>query len=374
MRKVMHDPALLYRWLDMRVRDNLTRYTYPYTLGWALPPRMLSFTITSRCNLRCQMCRRWQIEGDFNALSGSKRDIDEDLFRSIIDEVAGSRPWINFSGGEPTLHRGLLSMVRYVRERGLLCDITSNGAVLAKKAQALVDADPTAIAVSIDGPREIHDEIRGVKGTFDKALRGIEAVHEARERAGKPNPEVWISFTVSNINLSHAVEMLEIARKYGVRFNLSQLWFCTPRMVEDHNRAHGQELPAIPQDVEYLDPTIIDERRLIEVMSELERRANGHPLTFEPSSLGPRSIGGYYSEAERFIGPTKCRFPWNGCTVLADGTLMVCLNHLNIELGKAGDRGFLAAWNSPRARAFRRQLAREGTFPICARCCNLYQP
>lgn len=82
--------------------------------------------------------------------------------RALGDERAGFRPLIAFSGGEPLLYKDCVSLVRHIKARRLPCIVLTNGVLLGRHAEGLVESGLDAIAVSLDGPEAVHDEIRGV--------------------------------------------------------------------------------------------------------------------------------------------------------------------------------------------------------------------
>src|SRR3990172_2075982 len=96
-----------------------------------------------------------------------KSELTIDELKSIIDEVKFYGPNITFFGGEPLLYKEWATLVRYIKEAGLRCNIITNGMLLEKHAEEVVGLGIDEIIFSLDGPREIHDTIRGAEGIFD---------------------------------------------------------------------------------------------------------------------------------------------------------------------------------------------------------------
>jgi MoaA/NifB/PqqE/SkfB family radical SAM enzyme len=84
------------------------------------------------------------------------------------------------TGGEPLLVKHLEDLIRYAKKKGMLCGITTNGTLLTKERfNSLIDAGVNNITVSLDSLKEeIHDDIRGVRGTYKKTLNNFNEIKE----------------------------------------------------------------------------------------------------------------------------------------------------------------------------------------------------
>ena len=140
------------------------------------PPFLVSYSITSRCNLACKHCYSESTED-----SGSDDLTAEESLR-LIDDLAG---WgiglLVFDGGEPLCRGDFLELARHASERGIQVGIGSNGTLIDEAiAKKMLDAGIRSVAISIDGADpETHDSFRGKRGAFDEALRGADACRDA---------------------------------------------------------------------------------------------------------------------------------------------------------------------------------------------------
>ncbi len=99
-----------------------------------------------------------------------------DLARMLPDiERLGVRSGVVLTGGEPLMHSNLWPLCAMLRERGIRITMLSSGLLLARKAEQIAENIDDVI-VSLDGPREVHDSIRGVAGAFDLLKLGVEAL------------------------------------------------------------------------------------------------------------------------------------------------------------------------------------------------------
>jgi len=142
------------------------------------PVRDLRVSITDRCNFRCVYCMPKEVYGrDYAFLP--RRDLltFEEIARLARVFAGLGVEKIRLTGGEPLIRREVESLVEMLAEiPGLDLTLTTNGAVLAQKAQALKDAGLRRITVSLDS---LDDEVFGAMNDVDfpvqLVLEGIEA-------------------------------------------------------------------------------------------------------------------------------------------------------------------------------------------------------
>jgi len=152
-----------------------------------LAPDFLFLQINKRCNLRCQHCDFWKLDDDDRPryLSGERR-------REVMDEFAQMRPGgaVVICGGESMLDlEDYFGVATHCRTRGLRCLSVINGTRVRdrERADRMVLEGPHEISVSLNSHRaELHDRTRGVRGSFDKAVRALRLLLEARARHATP--------------------------------------------------------------------------------------------------------------------------------------------------------------------------------------------
>jgi len=129
------------------------------------PPELITVVITDRCNLRCRECHYANSEANgyqLNQVGG----MDYDLYCKVLDEIPGN-PIVSITGGEPLLHQDVADFIVYAKANNHLCTLVTNGWMLAKRAQELCDAGLDLLTVSLDGPQDIHNSIRG-NGSYER--------------------------------------------------------------------------------------------------------------------------------------------------------------------------------------------------------------
>jgi len=170
------------------VKSRCVGISTPLAVGWA---------ITNRCNKRCAYCALW--EKDEDELSTSQ-------VLSIIDTLSDmGTGMISFTGGEPLLREDIGKIIGYIHDKGIKVKLNSNGALVKEKIKDLNRLD--LLTLSLDGPEEVHDAIRG-KGSYREVM---EAVKEAR----KNNIRVNFAAVLTKLNLECVDFILKEAARIG---------------------------------------------------------------------------------------------------------------------------------------------------------------
>ena len=153
----------------------------------ARPLRDLRISVTDRCNFRCVYCMPKEIfDKDYRFLPQTSLLSFEEIARIAKIFVAHGVEKIRLTGGEPLLRKHLERLVEMLRKlqtpdgRPLDLTLTTNGALLAKKAQALKDAGLDRVTVSLDALDDANfKRMNDAEFPVSQVLEGIAAAHEA---------------------------------------------------------------------------------------------------------------------------------------------------------------------------------------------------
>lgn len=192
------------------------RLFYNYLLVFFGKNRLRSVEIgmTYRCNLKCKHCSAKHFKKNVKniTLNEYKDGIDQALAEGAIHFL--------FTGGEPLLNEKLYELVSYVKHRGGLPSLDTNGLIFDSEiADRLIKSGVALIEISIDSADpEMHDSFRGVSGSWDAAMQALEICLQKRLR-------VVISTVLTKKRLySHELDrFLDIMAEKGVEVN-----FCFP--------------------------------------------------------------------------------------------------------------------------------------------------
>ncbi|MDI6903781.1 MAG: radical SAM protein [Methanocellales archaeon] len=199
-------------------------------------PFNLEFAVTYKCNVRCVQCNVWQYYKE-NPERAKKELTIEEIVR-IFSSYNGFSV-IGITGGEPFLRNDLTQIIRILAQtqRKLrILFITTNGQIPQlienRVKEVLEDRDGNGYdfrltqLVSLDGPRVIHDYIRGVKGAYDKAIDTIMRLSELRSSYSLF--EVGSVTVCSPFNIGRFNEVIDEVARLGNEYDLEPtfcVWF-----------------------------------------------------------------------------------------------------------------------------------------------------
>lgn len=171
----------------------------------------LFFQITNKCNAKCLMCFNWQLlNKPINELS--VEEIEK------FTKTMGHIPNLTIGGGEPFLRDDLVEICQIFSKNNQTkrISIPTNSLLpdrILDFTQQILDSCnlKLAIVLSLDGIGEIHDNIRGVRGTFDKFLETYERLSNLSEKY--PQLKININTTISDKNYKHLPEIIEFVDK-----------------------------------------------------------------------------------------------------------------------------------------------------------------
>lgn len=159
--------------------------------------------VSNFCNLRCKHC--------YSSSSPDKNDILslEEIENCLIFLKREGYRYVSFSGGEPLLYAHFYEALALCRKFELTVGVVSNGfAITPAVAQKLAKYTGN-VAISLDGPREVHNEIRRSRYAYDKALSGISNLVDA-------GVAVSVVHTLTRNTLKYIDTLFELCDELGV--------------------------------------------------------------------------------------------------------------------------------------------------------------
>lgn len=169
-------------------------------------PREATIAVTYRCNSRCSMCNIWQV------------DAFDELPPEQYAKLPDSLRTINVTGGEPFLRKDLVEVLRQIHKAAPMSRIviSSNGMLTERITDLMTQIQRfhpnIGIGISVDGLGEVHDQIRGVVGGFEKAIKTVKAVKSAGIE------DVRIGMTIVKGNAHQLLDVHRLSMDLGVEF------------------------------------------------------------------------------------------------------------------------------------------------------------
>ncbi len=306
-------------------------------------PIYLIMNVTNQCNAKCISCFNWRklnspgpvfsVSQWTNALQGVN-----DLYSVVL------------TGGEPFLYDEIIELCKFLYHKKGVYNITiPTNALLPSRyadliseiSKHLTHEKKLTINISIDGLMKLHDELRGVKGSFERAVELNNLLRKIVNRY--PNRiKVGLHTVISNINIAHILKLIE----------------AIPRFFKDINFHSFELLRGNPKE-NYIEPPHAEEfsdllPHLQAYMSRFTRFGNA----FKILKQAAREIELDFLKTGRLR--IKCLAGDVSAYIDYQGRLSLC--ELRPPVGNVLENGntFLSAWNSSEAKKQRKGIkARE---------------
>jgi radical SAM protein with 4Fe4S-binding SPASM domain len=297
-------------------------------------PLVVSWNLTRKCNLKCPHCY-------INATTQElKNELTTEESKNLIDQICEvSRPLLILSGGEPLLRSDIYELIRYGVSKGLKMGLGSNGSLIdAAAAKRLKMAGIETVSISLDSHiPEQHDEFRGVRNSWEKAIGAIKALQEN-------GVLVQINTTLTQQNYNQIDDIMSLAENLGVE-NF-HLFFLVPT-------GRGVKM------------TDISPAKYENMIKTTFSRIAKHKLNVRPSCAPQfmRIAKDMGLDMSRWI--RGCLAGLYYCRVYPNGDITPC-PYLPIKLGNIRKKSFKEIWfNSDMFKTLRDFNALKGKCGIC---------
>ena len=304
------------------------------------PLRYLVFELPRRCNLRCAHC------GSRCPEYTSGKELSSSTFMHVVDRVSEvyrtDQVMFCVTGGEPLLREDWFEICSYIASKGFSWGMTTNGTLINDNCvRRLVEADIKTVSVSLDGLKDTHEKLRGVAGSFDRAVSGIRLLKES----GCCH-SVQAVTVVSKLNIHELPALYDYICELGV-----DSWKLTA--IEPMGDAHNQK------------ELFLDEQEHISLLTSimLWRRKAAIGVTYGCSHFLPKR---YDSSVRK--QPFICGAGTMVASIASNGDILPCLDIDSRELVRQGnvcEDDFIEVWEN-RFDLFRKNKA--NTSIKCREC------
>ncbi|HHY12935.1 MAG TPA: radical SAM protein [Firmicutes bacterium] len=302
-------------------------------------PLQVYLFLTKACNLRCRHCFD-------NSGTESAGMLTFDEIESLLVELQrlGVKR-LALSGGEPLVRTDFIQILELGAHLGFRINVTSNGTLIDDSvAQQIAEVKEALrfFLVSIEGPEDIHNAIRG-DGTFQSAIQGLKALRRAGVEAG-------FTTTLNALNLSRVDALFSLAQSLALEgFSLS--------IIKLAGRA-ATDLPLCGFSPDQLDKTL-DEIRYLEQKTGINVYMKELDSTSDDLELA------------KVLGASKCAAGLFTASITANGDVVACpyLESIRTDFGfsvmNIRKLPFSAIWRQ--APEFR-YIRESNVDPRCASC------
>jgi MoaA/NifB/PqqE/SkfB family radical SAM enzyme len=333
-------------------------------------PKCVSFTITNACNLRCKMCGQWSEEGYMhNRKARLREEMALEDWKRLVDELAAHKVgWVLLRGGEPFLYPGIIDLLEYIHGQGIFISIDTNGTMLKSHAAELVRIGDMHLTISVDGPEEIHDYVRSVKGCFQRLREGIESLH-ALEKGAEKKISKSICLTISpysyrglgelpNVARSLSIESINIVPYYYVPEDVGKLY---ESEMEEHLGCRAYSWRGFHHETSGVDGDEF-EKQYERYMANL-----GDIENFPYMVLSIEEYRTWFEDATTQVGPKRCINVEKLIDIQPNGDANFCVDFPDYVMGSVKEATIEELWNDERAQRFR-DYRRKKPLAVCYRC------
>jgi MoaA/NifB/PqqE/SkfB family radical SAM enzyme len=292
-------------------------------------PTQISIEANERCNARCLMCNCWEETEDYLSKEEIIRVINE------LREWIGPHFFLQISGGEPLIFKGIYDIFRLCADQGILCKISTNGIALKheKTCQRVIKSGLKYLTVSIDTHKsDVHDTFRGVPGAFYAGMKGLAYLRKHSDMI------LGISAIIMKENVSYLPEFTDFLceldidrilfqpiRAYGMKVSE---WKTYPYWIQD--------LDALEKGIEYIKHKKKKDSRIMNTWAHLGL------------------IKDYFRDPMTIVNQRQCTIGFEHLEVNYKGDVFLC--NAFPSIGSIKTSSIQKLWKSDRANEIRKQM------------------
>lgn len=315
-------------------------------------PYKVTFVATYHCNFRCEMCSIWQ-----------KKSVDEMTPSEValFFERWSQFRWVHLTGGELFMRRDLDDLIAAIQKSNkslFLLNFPTTGWFGDKTVKVVENTlkrgvGRLMVTISMDGPKEVHEQMRGLPGSWDRAIETFRRLRGIK----RSNFQPVIGMTVFTKNADKVEETLAAIRTVIPDFKSSEL-----HLNIGHESGH------------YFDNlgrmVNVDNTKVAQAVADHRERNGGglHPVKFLEDRY-QALVPAYYETGK---SPLPCSALKTSCFIDAYWNLFAC-SIWEEKVGNLRENAFdlRALWDSDRRKMLRKDVADENC-PHCWTPCEAY--
>lgn len=302
--------------------------------------RHLFLEVTKKCDLKCIHC--------YNDCNDSPRtdELSTNQWLGFIDYLSKNfskrNLFLEITGGEPLCREDLFDIFAKIKSAGFQYGMITNGFDLDQaNITKAVDLGISNITVSLDGMEGSHERLRGVPGSFKRAVRSIELLSSSKI------PSINVATCVYPGNLAELSYFLHLVRNAGVK-----RW----RFFTMYPQGRAKQRPEL-----ILSNSQI--RELIEWITATRTEFASSSFDIE---LGCEGYLPQVIDAGVRNDPYFCRSGINIGSVLSDGAITGCPNSLrSLVQGNIKNDDFKTVWTNGFDKFRNREWMKQGPCKTC---------
>jgi MoaA/NifB/PqqE/SkfB family radical SAM enzyme len=316
------------------------------------------------------MCGQWSEEGYIRSAKGNLPHLMKLAdWKRLTDELAAHNiSSVILRGGETFLYPDIIELLEYINGKRIFMSIDTNGTMLKKYAANIVRIGNIHITISVDGPEGIHDNVRGMKGCFQKIKEGIEQLIEIEKSSGKSISRS-ICFTISPYSVSGLGSMPDVARSLSIDTLVIVPYNYIPgsmgnkymQELNDHFHTAGFSWIGFHHENSGIDFNEF-QKEYTKYMADLNGIRN-YPYMV----LSEEEYRTWFENPTALVGSPQCANIEKLIDIQPDGNANFCVDNPDYSFGNVKDSTIETLWNSEKASQFR-EYRRIKPLAVCYRC------
>jgi len=306
-----------------------------------------------------------------NLMGSSPLNMPLELIQKIIEQSAQYFPNVKlgYAFTEPIIYPHLIESLNFAHGKNLFTTLTTNALTLKNVADDLTASGLNEVFISLDGPPEIHNEIRGNSMSFEKAFEGIERV------LGKNNhPLISIFCVITEWNIGQLFELVELFKELPLKkIGFMHTNFTNKETADKHNLNFGEDYFATLSNMEEINLSDMNLDLFLEDLKKINEKTYKFPIVFSPDISTKNELDVFYFHPEILLGK-RCNDAFRNIMIKSDGSVIPAHGRCyNITIGNMYENNLKEIWNSKKVSQFRKDLiSNGGLLPACSRCCSAF--
>ncbi|WP_028887607.1 radical SAM protein [Tenacibaculum ovolyticum] len=356
-----------------KVLKSINKHYFPKK--YLFTPEWIVLGVNNVCNLHCKMCDvgTKNLESNFaqNLVGTHPINMPIELIKNIINQVKKNYPKakLGYAFTEPLVYPHLIESLAYANKKGLYTTITTNALTLKHKAEQLVDVGINEVYISLDGPKDIHNEIRGHKKSFQKALEGIEELIKINSKQS-----ISVFCVITEWNIGYLTEFLNEIKHLPLKeVGFMHTNFTPEYVAQSHNEKWSQHYLATSSNMDEINIDNFNLDTLLKEIKKIKTTKLNFNVSFSPDISTKEGLDVFYHKPQEIIGK-GCNDVFGNIMIKSDGSVIPAHGRCyNLELGNMYKESLKEVWNSKVLKKLRNDLNESGgLFPACSRCCSAF--
>ncbi|MEJ2126721.1 MAG: radical SAM protein [Candidatus Bathyarchaeota archaeon] len=290
------------------------------------PLFILPWRCTPACNSNCLHC-------GFASTAEPSNSLGTEETKKIVDKIHDfGATYFGISGGDPLLRKDLPEIIKYAKGTGMKVSIITGGQGLDDKMMNVLIKYGVRVSISIDGPEEINDALRG-KGAYKTALSAIQKTSKVGLLDCLVATLANVDSTRNNVSSDDMEHIIKLAEKYGAR------WVVIHGFIPFNNKKEHLSHTPSPEQYEKIWNDVYD----------LRLKYNGKPevnvyCPFFARIAKQRGMPDFDNWLNNFfLG--RCSIAGKYMSVIENGDVIPCSFNDNIRIGNVHGKSLNQIWD-----------------------------